>query len=132
MKSIFDFFLPRNTFRPPKAVVHSLRENFGDVINVEWSKEENYYEAVFYHLNTEKIARFSPEGDLQETKVNLPLYLAKPEIARQAKLVGELMNLIEINRHGTILYDVIARDKNLERYYLLLDENGTLLEKTKL
>ncbi len=132
MKSIFDFFLPRNTFKPPKAVVHSLKENFGNVINVEWSKEEAYYEAVFYHLNTEKIAHFSPEGDLQETKVNLPLYMAKPEIARQAKLVGELMNLIEINRHGTIFYDIVARDKDLDRYYLLLAEDGTLLEKNKL
>jgi hypothetical protein len=132
MKSIFDLFLPRNTFRPPKAVVHSIRQNFGNVINVEWSKDDTFYEAVFYHLNIEKIARFSAEGDLLETKVNLPLYMAKPEVAVQAKSVGELMNLIEINRHGTVFYDIVARDKNLERYYLLLAEDGTLLEKNKL
>jgi len=132
MKSIFEIFIPRNTFRPPRAVVLELKKNFGNVMNVEWSKEEDFYEAVFYHLNTEKIARFTSSGELIEIKINLPLSAVKPEIASQALAVGELMNLIEITRQGKILYDIVARDKNLDRYYLLLEEDGTLLEKEKL
>lgn len=132
MKSIFEIFIPRNTFRPPRAVVLELKKNFGNVMNVEWSKEEDFYEAVFYHLNTEKIARFTSCGELIEIKINLPLSAVKPEIASQALAVGELMNLIEITRQGKILYDIVARDKNLDRYYLLLEEDGTLLEKEKL
>ena len=88
MKSIFEIFIPRNTFRPPRAVVLELKKNFGNVMNVEWSKEEDFYEAVFYHLNTEKIARFTSSGELIEIKINLPLSAVKPEIASQALAVG--------------------------------------------
>lgn len=132
MKSIFEIFIPRNNFRPPRPVILALKKYFGNVMNVEWSKEEDFYEAVFYHQNTEKIARFIFTGELIETKINLPLSMAKPEIASQALAVGELMNLIEITRHGKIYYDIVARDKKLDRYYLLLEEDGTLLEKQKL
>lgn len=132
MKSIFEFFFPRNNFTPPKAVLHSLKENFGEVMNVEWSEEEEYYEAVFYHLDTEYIAHFSATGELLASKINLRLHMVKPEIARQALAVGELMNLIEITRQGKIFYEIIARDRNLDRFYLFLENDGTLLEKRKL
>jgi hypothetical protein len=132
MKSIFEFFFPRNNFKPPKAVLHSLKKNFGVVMNVEWSEDEGFYEAVFYHLDTEYIARFSATGELLVSKINLRLHMVKPEIARQALAVGELMNLIEITSQGKIFYEVIARDKYLDRFYLFMEEDGTLLEKRKL
>jgi hypothetical protein len=132
MNSIFDQIVPKNTFSPPKVVVQSLERIFGKMLNVEWAEEDGFYEAVFYHNDIEFIARFDISGELQVSKSNLPLHLVTPPIAMRALEVGELMNLIEINQQGKIFYEIIARDKYLDRYYLLLEEDGTLLEKQKL
>jgi hypothetical protein len=132
MNSIIHHFIPPNHFTPPARVVSALYKMYGDLLNVEWFEEEKCYEAVFYHEGMETIARFSEEGELQVSKRNLPLHMVKPQVARQAEIVGELMNLIEITQHGTLFYEIIARDKYLDRYFLLLQENGAVIEKRKL
>lgn len=132
MNSIFDHIVPKNTFTPPKVVVQSLERIYGKMLNVEWSDEEGFYEAVFYFRDIEYIARFDAAGELQVSKSNLPLHMVTPPIALRALEVGELMNLIEITQQGKLFYEIIARDKYLDRYYLLLEEDGTLLEKQKL
>jgi hypothetical protein len=132
MNSIFDQIVPKNTFTPPKVVLQSLERVYGKMLNVEWSEEEGFYEAVFYYKDIEYIARFDSNGELQVSKSNLPLHMVTVPIALRALEVGELMNLIEISQQGKVFYEIIARDKYLDRYYLLLEENGTLLEKQKL
>lgn len=118
--------------KPSKAVQKNFTLKFGESINVEWHREQDNYEALFYIDDTEHIALFAPDGKLLEQKKNLLLTDAKEDIAFQAELVGEMMNLIEINRGDTLLYEVIARDGLLDRYSLLLDNFGKLLEKKKL
>lgn len=132
MNSIFHHFIPPNTFYPPVKVEEALQLLFGDLLNVEWFEEDGFYEAVFYHQEMECIARFNDAGELLVSKRNLPLHVVRPAIARQALAVGELMNLIEISQQGTLRYEIIARDKYLDRYFLLLEEDGTVLEKRKL
>ncbi len=132
MKPIFNHFIPTNDFSPPEAVVGSLKLLYGQLLNVEWYEEDGFYEAVFYHEDMECIARFDEDGRLQVSKRNLPLGLVRPEIAAQAVAVGELMNLIEISKNGRVNFEIIARDKYLDRYYLLLEEDGTVLDKRKL
>ena len=132
MNSIFDQIVPKNTFTPPKVVVQSLERVYGKMLNVEWTEEEGFYEAVFYFKDIEYIAQFDASGELQVSKSNLPLHMITPPIAQRALEVGELMNLIEITQQGKVFYEIIARDKYLDRYYLLLEEDGTLLEKQKL
>ena len=117
---------------PPKAVLDAFVAQYGESLNIEWLKENENYEAVFYKENTEIIAIFSASGVLLEQKFNLDLSLVTPPVAAQASAVGELMNLIEIDRQGKIYYEIIARDGMLDRYSLLLEENGTVLEKRKL
>ncbi len=117
---------------PPGHILRSFAERFGESINTEWFIEDEIYEAVFYLAEIEHIARFNAFGELLDTKTNLPLHLIKPPHAAEAAKVGELMNLIEINRNGQLFYELIARDKALIRYYLYLDEAGNLLEKRKL
>jgi hypothetical protein len=75
---------------------------------------------------------FTSDGKLLEQKRNLALPEASEVVAAQAAMVGELMNLIEIDRGGELFYEIIARDGYLDRYYLLLDAPGNLLEKKKL
>ncbi len=117
---------------PPKAVLDAFVIRFGDSLNIEWNKENDNYEAVFYKENTEIIAIFSARGELLEQKNNLDLNMVTAPVASQAAAIGELMNLIEIDRQGKIFYEIIARDGMLNRYSLLLEENGTVLEKRKL
>jgi hypothetical protein len=132
MNSIFDQIVPKNTFIPPDVVVQSLESIYGKMLNVEWTEEEGFYEAVFYYKDIEYIARFDASGELQVNKSNLPLHMVTQPVALRALEIGELMNLIEITQQGKVFYEIIARDKYLDRYYLLLEENGTLLEKQKL
>lgn len=132
MNSIIHHFVSPNHFVPPARVVSALYRLYGDLLNVEWFEEDACYEAVFYHEEMETIARFNEEGELQVSKRNLPLHMARPAIARQADMVGELMNLIEINQHGVLYYEIIARDKYLDRFFLLVQEDGTVMEKRKL
>lgn len=132
MKPIFNHFIPTNDFSPPEAVMSSLKLLYGQLLNVEWYEEDGFYEAVFYHDDMECIARFDEDGKLQVSKRNLALGMVRPEIAAQAMAVGELMNLIEISKNGKVLFEIIARDKYLDRYYLLLEEDGSILEKQKL
>jgi hypothetical protein len=116
----------------PKVVLEAFVTRFGNSLNIEWHKENENYEAVFYRDTTEIIAIFSASGELIEQKYNLDLSLVTPPIARQAAAIGELMNLIEIERQGKIFYEIIARDGMLDRYSVLLEEDGTVLEKRKL
>lgn len=116
----------------PRQVLISFQSIFGSSMNVEWHHEKDHYEAVFYISNMEHIAIFSPDGSLLEQKCNLDLHRVTHPVSEQARAVGELMNLIEINRGGRIFYEIIARDSQLDRYSLLMEENGTLLEKKKL
>jgi hypothetical protein len=117
---------------PPKPVFQAFKNKFGHSINIEWHREKENFEALFYIEEAENIALFTPEGKILEHKKNLLLSSATQAVATQAALVGELMNLIEIDREGVIHFEVIARDGYLDRYYLLLDSNGTLIDKKKL
>ncbi len=125
-------FFPESSYSPPDQLVLALEKRFGKLLNVEWYEEDGGIEAVFYCNDLEHIARFDASGGLQVVKRNQPLRLVTSAIARKACEVGELMNLIEIDREGELFYEIIARDKQLDRYYLLLREDGTLVEKRKL
>lgn len=132
MHNIFSRIFSSHNIKPPQKVSHAFEENFGQSINIEWHKENDNFEALFYIDEIEHIVLFSGNGQILEIKRNLELEQAKPQILQQAENIGELMNLIEISRNGSIIYDVIARDGYLDRYHLLLDTEGNILEKRKL
>lgn len=132
MQNIISKIFHANKTKPAKAILKSFIVNFGHTLNVEWHKEKENFEALFYIDDMEHIALFSPDGQIIEKKRNLLLSSGKPEIAIQASKVGEMMNLIEIERDGVIFFEVIARDLYLDRYYILLDNEGKVLDKKKL
>lgn len=132
MQNILSKFFHTNKIKPTKEVLKSFVASFGQSINVEWHKEKENYEALFYIDDMEHIALFSPDGHFLEKKRNLLLSSANPEIEMQARNVGEMMNLIEIERDGKLFYEIIARDLYLDRYYILLDNAGNVLDKKKL
>ncbi len=132
MQNILSKIFTSNKTKPPKAVLRSFEIDFGQPINVEWHKDAENFEAVFYIDEREHIALFAPDGHIVVQKTNLLLTSAPLPVAAQAKNIGEMMNLIKMVRNGIINFEVIARDLYLDRYYLLLDEDGQILEKRKL
>lgn len=132
MQNIITRIFSTGKTKPPKSIEKAFVLNFGHSINIEWHKENENYEALFYIDEMEHIALFAPDGRLLVKKRNLILAMASDAVTLQAEQVGELMNLIEIEKDGNLLYEVIARDGYLDRYYLLLDAAGKMIEKKKL
>jgi hypothetical protein len=118
-------------FSPPKKVRENLLKKFPQARSIEWVRNSDNYEAVFYDDNLEKIARFSKDGTLREYRINIrpeALESFLPEnILRLASSEGEIMNCISVHNNDSLLYEFIVRDKSLVRYLLVITSEG---EKT--
>ena len=132
MQNILSKIFNTGKTKPSKNILRSFESVYGHSINVEWHKESENFEALFYIDEMEHIALFAPDGHLVVQKTNLLLTSAPLPVAAQAKNIGEMMNLIKMVRNGNVNFEVIARDLYLDRYYLLLEEDGHILEKRKL
>ncbi|WP_372772968.1 hypothetical protein [Mangrovibacterium sp.] len=116
----------------PATVKENFALKFNHPINTEWQKTGEQFEAVFYKDDLEHIARYSPDGKLTCLKVNLPLEGLPPMIETTAKKHGELMNAIFIECEESRKYELIVRDSELIRYFLLVNQDGEVAEKEKL
>jgi len=116
----------------PSKVKDSFSEKFGSSINVEWIHVDDFYEAIFYLGEIEHIAHFDGNGNLLNLKKNLPIHATPEHIKEKAALHGEIMNVIEIKELEIVGYELIVRDETLIRFSLLMNENGGLIQKTKL
>jgi hypothetical protein len=133
---IFKNILNVSNLIPPHKVKEELLRQFPEARSLEWNKNKGNYEVIFYEKDTEKIARFSAKGELIEYRINLkPEFLFKSlpqSIINSAKVEGEIMNCITVHSGDKMYYEFIVRDKELTRYLLLLDENGTKVSLEKL
>ncbi len=112
----------------PEKVKEALHLQFPEALNVEWEVRNDIYEAVFYRDDIEFIAKVSEDKGIVEYKQNLKLDNLPAGISTQCLKSGEIMNAIGITRGSAIFYEVIVRDKNLDRSVLLMDESANLLE----
>ncbi len=111
----------------PEKVKEILRAQFPDALNVEWDTKDGNYEAVFYVNEIEFIAKILVDKGIIEYKKNLRLDELPPHITTECLKSGEIMNAIAITKGTNVFFEVIVRDKKLERSALLLDESGKLL-----
>lgn len=132
MHAILEKLFHSHKIKPTKAVIKAFIEKFGHSKNIEWHSDSGNFEAIFYLDDVEHIALFARDGRIIEIKRNLRLSDASPQVALQAQGIGEMMNLIEIERSEGIFYEVIARDAHLDRYYLFVTGEGEILDKEKL
>jgi hypothetical protein len=116
----------------PKKVEQALKKHFPDALNIDWEHKKTGFEAIFYLAEVEHISLFSPEGVLLELKKNLWQNEIPETIAKACLPHGEIMNSILINRGGKVLYEIIVRDKELNRWLLLFDKDSVLLESEKI
>jgi hypothetical protein len=132
MKNILSKILKFSSVSLPEKVKSSFFEKFGDSLNVEWLRTDDFYEAIFYREEIEHIGRFDSTGKLLNLKRNLPIHATPDHIKRKAEEHGELMNVIEICENEIVGYELIIRDEELIRFSLLLNEKGGLIQKSKL
>ena len=132
MKNPFSKIFKTQAKLIPETIKVQLEAHFPGAINIDWEIKANKYEAVFYLNDVEYIALFSYDGKLLEYKKNLwPAELSE-EITRESIKFGEIMNSIAIYREGIHLYEVIVRDKNLERKLLIFNHMAKLIESKKI
>jgi hypothetical protein len=115
--------------RIPSDVLKGFTDAFHKSINLEWSKTGKIYEALFYEDELEKIARFDKKGNLIEIRTNIsPSSLPEPAKTAAAS-IGEIMNVIFINKADKIFYEVIVRENPVVRILLLISVNAEILSR---
>jgi len=131
MKKAFSFvtrvFGAGGDVRPSDRCLKSFNLNFEGARNIEWFKTGSFYEAVFYKDNVEFIAVFSASGKLQEYKMYLPFDFLPAPIKKELEKKGEIMNIVLVNKKNSIIYEAIYRDRDLNRYLILLTEFGNII-----
>ncbi|MCE4564899.1 hypothetical protein INQ51_11320 [Maribellus sp. CM-23] len=121
-----------NEIQVPEPVKKQFAEQFADTINIEWQRTGDLFEAVFYRNDLENIASYRKDGAFVCLKINLPLSELPLKVTETAAEHGELMNAILIECDDKREYELIIRDTELVRYFLLADEEGNVKRKEKL
>lgn len=127
MDEFYYRFIKGDAIDAPEHLVRALQDRFEKPVNIEWYFHNGYYEAVFYIDKLEHLVRFQPDGALVEYKVNLPEKALPPRIKKIALSKGEIMNVMAIRSGKIERYEVIYRDKALQRFLLLVKEDGGIV-----
>ncbi len=117
---------------PPSVCQQTLAQNFPGAVNPEWSRINEGFEAVFYRDSLEHIALFSPDGRLLEYKINLSAAFLPEALKKQLEERGEIMNAVLRNKGNRIEYEIILRDKEMNRVMITFLGTGKLLGESPL
>ncbi|MBU3926940.1 MAG: hypothetical protein KKB74_03980 [Bacteroidetes bacterium] len=124
-------FLKKDHKSIPEFINQKLLAVFPRAINIEWNKNQNTFEALFYMDEAELIAKLNEKGELIEHKKNIRKNEIPETIGLKTYEHGEIMSAIAIYFGEEVHYEIIIRQKDLVRYLLILNSQGTLLEKRK-
>ena len=117
---------------PTALCIEAFNLNFRNAVNVEWYNKGDLFEAIFYKDNIEHIALFNTDGILQEYTQYLPEGYLPESMKNILETRGEVMNSVLKNKGNTIEYEVIYRDKELNRYLINFSDIGKVLEEKRL
>lgn len=127
---MFNFFSQKKS-SIPENIKNQLLKIFPGALNIEWTKAGTEHEALFYISDCEYIAKFDAEGNLLEHKINLRSAEVPEYINEIVLSYGELMNTIEVFTTKNSFFEIIYRDKNLDRFLLFIDKKGIVLNNSK-
>jgi len=117
---------------PSDVCLQSFNNNFTDAINVEWFEKEWGYEVLFYRHNIEHIAIFTLAGALLEYRQNISSEYIPEYIKNTALEKGEIMSSVLKNKGNMLEYELIVRNKQMNRYLLTFSDVGDLIENNLL
>lgn len=133
MKRLLNKILGGDTIAPTPEALKCLTHHFKKAKSVDWHKVDIGFEAIFYIKKQEHICRVTGDGHLLENRINLNPYNLPEAIKTPAQEHGELMNAISIHKpNKETEYELIVRNRALERFTLLFLADGTLVKETKL
>ena len=127
-----DKILRGSLFKPSEKVIGAFNKSFPDALDVEWFKNKEFSEAVFYVNSWENIVKLDNEGNIIEIRENLPT-LNVHDFAR--KLIPpkmELMNYIEIKKDNAVFCELIVRETPLKRHTLVINSEGEIITMKRL
>jgi len=127
VKDILGNLFRLNSKRPPVSVHTQFKTFYPAAINEDWSREEDLWEVVFHDGEVEKIARFSNSGNLEELRVNRSVRDLPVEIYNHVNQLGEIMNVIFIQKGDQVNWEIIYRDSELNRFLILVGNEGNRL-----
>lgn len=131
MKLLVEKIFKNPSSHIPRKVRQSFLKLFKSAKNAEWSDKEDNWEVIFYQDTREYIALFDKNGNLLEQRSSINLTSVPRSIFEHVKLIGEMMNCIEISDGIISSYEVIYRDKDLTRHLAVFDSEGNLkIKKT--
>jgi hypothetical protein len=128
----FKNILSDKATNPPEQVKKHFFGFFTNPFNIDWYSEDDFYEAIFYEDDFEKIATYDTEGNFINVKTNIPVDQLPQKVVLGAQAYGEIMNAILISNVSETFYEIILRDNDLVRFELLLDGNGIVISNQKL
>lgn len=127
MKNPFKNIFTSQSHSVPEKVKKHLYHFFPGAVNVEWGKNGEDYEAIFYMDEMEHIVKITAKDGVCQIKKNLKFADLMKKIRDMAATYGEVMNVISIFSDRKITYEIIVRDENLKRSMVLLNSEGQLL-----
>ena len=112
------------------GISKKIRQNFAlyfpNAKNIEWTSQKDFAEAIFYDQDIEKIVRFDKNGNLIETRINIPPLDVPEIIQKNLNPEFEIMNCIAVHSNESVIYELIIRDKQLIRYLATSDDKGKI------
>lgn len=117
---------------PPKFITNSFSANFPSAINPEWHLIDSGFEAVFQENASEAIAQFNKYGALTEVRRAITANELPQPVLHAIGAFGEIMNLIIVTKKNKVLYEFIFRDKMLNRFLVLVGNDGSVLQNEQL
>ncbi|MBN2636804.1 MAG: hypothetical protein JXR61_11080 [Prolixibacteraceae bacterium] len=132
MNNIFKKIFSTAPKKVPESAQQFLISKFPDAINVEWEFKDGFFETIFYLKEVEHIAKISDTKGIIEYKINLNPAELPVHVSSSDDIHGEIMNVIEIHREDELFYEIVVRDRKLNRMLLFLNSNGELLKWKKI
>ena len=117
---------------PPQHVVTAFENLFSEAVNVEWYVNAQGFEAVFHLNQREMIAMLGANGELLETRFNLPEAEAPAVVLMALAPETELMNVIRVEKNAEVTYEIIYRNRRLDRFVMLISKQGNILSDSAL
>jgi hypothetical protein len=132
MLSILDNMARAGKIIPPQHVAIAFETIFPEAVNVEWYVNAQGFEAVFHLNQREMIAMLGANGEPLEIRRNLPAVSAPAAVMVALAPEVELMNVIRVEKNAEVTYEIIYRNHQLERFVMLISEQGNILSDSAL
>jgi hypothetical protein len=117
VKDLFKYIISGSNSTPPENVQIAFNSMF------------NGATAIFVYHGKEIICRFDKSSVWVETRTNQDLEEIDAKITDTLKNLGEIMSSILIEKPGSVLFEFVIRDKDMNRQIYFTDPTGEIVEK---